>query len=131
VNSSLNFGACVQFIKSFYPFPILLISPMLTFLMSGFRDSKPKSKVSLKDALIAQETILKMIKPHRRTVEVFQSWMDCEADGRGVPVITGLSANRLLDASDLIALHPPVDQDLLTCFVRRYFRILFVVIRSA
>ncbi|PMD36443.1 hypothetical protein L207DRAFT_636434 [Hyaloscypha variabilis F] len=78
------------------------------------------------DALIAQETILKMMKPHRRTVEAFQSWMEGEADGRGVPVITGLSANRLLDASDLIALHPPVDQDWLTRFVRRYFRILFV-----
>jgi hypothetical protein len=69
-----------------------------------------------------------MIKPHRRTIEAFKSWMEGEADGRGVPVITGLSANRLVDASDLIALHPPVDQDWLTRFVRRYFRILFVVI---
>jgi hypothetical protein len=54
--------------------------------------------------------------------------MDGEADGRGVPVITGLSASRLLDASDLVALHHPVDQDWLAHFVRRYFRILFVVI---
>jgi hypothetical protein len=68
-----------------------------------------------------------MIKLHHRTVEAFQSWTEGEADGRGVPVITGLSANRLLDASDLIALHPPIDQDWLTRFVRRSFRILFVV----
>ena len=86
-----------------------------------------RSDAPAEDALIAQETILKMIKPHRRTVEAFQSWMEGEADGRNVPVITGLSANRLVDASDLIALHPPVDQDWLTRFIRRYFRILFVV----
>jgi hypothetical protein len=68
-----------------------------------------------------------MIKPHRHMVEAFQSWMEGEADGRGVPVITGLSANRVLDASDVVALHPPVDQDWLSRFVRRYFRIPFVV----
>jgi hypothetical protein len=52
-----------------------------------------------------------MIKPHHRTVEAFQSWMEGEADGRGVPVLRGFSANGLLDTSDLIALHPAVEQD--------------------
>jgi hypothetical protein len=82
------------------------------------------------DALIPQKAILKMIKPHRRTVEAFQSWTEGEADGRGVPVITGLSANRLVNSSDLIALHSPVDQDWLTRFVCRYSQILFVAIAS-
>ena len=79
------------------------------------------------DALIAQQTILKMIKPHHRTTEALQSWMEGEADGRGVPVLKGPSEDRLLDTRDLIALHPPLEQDYLTRFVRRYFRILFVV----
>lgn len=71
--------------------------------------------------------MLKMIKPHHRTIEAVRSWMEGETDGTEVRVLQGLSADRLLDTSDLIALHPPLEQDYLTRFVRRYFRLLFVV----
>ncbi|KAH7400167.1 hypothetical protein BKA64DRAFT_476330 [Cadophora sp. MPI-SDFR-AT-0126] len=93
------------------------------------RDQISRTRAKIKeyqDALIAQESILKMIRPHHRTVEAFQSWMDGEADGRGVAVVTGLSANRLHDQNDLISLRPSQEQDWMTRFVRRYFRVLFV-----
>lgn len=53
--------------------------------------------------------------------------MEGDADGRGVAVVSGLSAGRLEDADDLVALHPPMEQDWLVRFVRRYLRILFLV----
>lgn len=46
-------------------------------------------------------------------------------------VLPGLSAHRLDDADDLVALHPPVEQDWVTKFVPRYFRLLFVVIQAS
>lgn len=66
-----------------------------------------------------------MTKPHRRTVEALQHWMD--GNGTGVQVLSGLSSGRLEDSHDLVVLRPPVEQDWMTRFVRRYFRILFVV----
>jgi hypothetical protein len=92
--------------------------------------SKGLLTTKAEDALISQQTILKMIKPHSRTVEALNSWMSGDADGRGAPVLAGLSASRLDDPHDLIALHPPVEKDWLTRLVRRHFRILFVVSRS-
>ncbi|KAF8858694.1 hypothetical protein BDZ45DRAFT_390166 [Acephala macrosclerotiorum] len=78
------------------------------------------------DALIAQETVLKMIKPHWSTVKAFRSWLQGEADGSGIPKLAGLSADRLYDFDDLIALHSAAEQDWLTRFLRRYLRVLFV-----
>jgi len=53
--------------------------------------------------------------------------MDGEADGRGVAVITDLSAQRLDDPDDLVALHLPMEQDWLIRFVRKYLHIFFLV----
>ncbi|KAE8446494.1 hypothetical protein EG329_011957 [Mollisiaceae sp. DMI_Dod_QoI] len=78
------------------------------------------------DALIAQKAVLDMIKPRWRTVKAFRSWLEGEADGSGIPKLAGLSADRLRDFDDLVALHPPAEQDWLTRFVRRYFRVLLV-----
>jgi hypothetical protein len=69
-----------------------------------------------------------MGKPHRRTVKTFEAWTDGDADGRGVAVVSGLSAGRLEDADDLVALHPPMEQDWLVRFIRKYLRILFLVL---
>jgi hypothetical protein len=68
-----------------------------------------------------------MSKPHRQTVEAAMAWMNGSADGRGVAVLSGPSAQRLNDKDDLVALHAQIEQDWLTRFVRRYLRILFVV----
>ena len=51
-----------------------------------------------------------------------------EGNGTKPSVLLGLSAHRLDDADNLVALHPPVEQDWLTRFVRWYFRLLFAVI---
>jgi len=56
--------------------------------------------------------------------------MDGIADDHGVAVVSGLSAGRLEDADDLVALHPPMEQDWLIRFARRYLRILSLVIAS-
>jgi hypothetical protein len=82
------------------------------------------------EALILQEGILKMCKPHQHTIETVKAWMDGTADGRGVPDVKGLSARRLEDPDDLVALHPPMEQDLLIRFARRYLRLLSLVINS-
>ncbi len=104
-----------------------------------------RADIPLEDALIAQKAVLDMIKPRWRTVKAFRSWLEGEADGSGIPKLAGLSADRLRDFDDLVALHPPAEQDWLTrvrfpelidpCwilltspkFVRRYFRVLLVV----
>lgn len=70
-----------------------------------------------------------MSKPNRHTIETSKAWMDGDADDRGVAVVTGLSAGRLRDADDLVALHPAMEQDWLVRFVRRYLRILFMVFK--
>jgi hypothetical protein len=49
-------------------------------------------------------------------------------NGSRPSVLLGLNARRLDDADDLVALHPLVEQDWLTRFVRRYFQLLFVVV---
>lgn len=68
-----------------------------------------------------------MGRPHLDTIKAFRAWMDGDADGRQVPVVTGLSARRLEDIDDLVALHPPMEQDWLVRFVRKYLRIFFLV----
>ncbi len=53
--------------------------------------------------------------------------MDGDVDGRQLLVVTRLSARRLENEDDLVALHPPMEQDWLVRFARRYLRIFFLV----
>jgi len=55
-----------------------------------------------------------MGKPHSGTVEAFKLWLDGKSEGpRGqhAPTFFGLSATRLNDEKDLVALHPAYDKD--------------------
>jgi len=81
----------------------------------------------IEDALVWQETVLKMIKPHRRTIDAVQAWMEGKTDSSRAQVLADLSADRLRDTKDLVALHRPRKQDWLTRLIRRYFKIFFVV----
>lgn len=66
-------------------------------------------------------------KAHRRTIEAFQAWMEGEPSRSHVSVLGDLSADRLRDAQDLVALHSPWEQDSLTKFLRRYVCVAFIL----
>jgi hypothetical protein len=75
--------------------------------------------------------VLKMEKPHSETVEALKLWLDGKSEGssgRTFKSFQGLSAARLDDHNELVALHPPFDRDWLTRFVELpYLRQLFRV----
>ncbi|CZR63603.1 uncharacterized protein PAC_13500 [Phialocephala subalpina] len=85
-----------------------------------------REKIKEYHAIIAQEAVLKMIRPRWRTVKALRSWLEGKADSSGIPKLGGLSTRRLQDYDDLVALHPAAGQDWPTRFFRRYFRVLFV-----
>jgi hypothetical protein len=78
-----------------------------------------------------QETVLKMGKPQKKPVEALKLWLDGLSEGpngRIAPSFQGLSANRLDDERDLVALHPEFDTDWLTRLVEvPHLRHLFLV----
>jgi hypothetical protein len=81
--------------------------------------------------LVLQEAVLKMEKPQARTVEALKLWLDGKSEGRNgrfAPSFSGLSATRLDDESDLVALHPAFQKDWLARLVQMpYLRMLCLV----
>ncbi|PMD37545.1 hypothetical protein L207DRAFT_636226 [Hyaloscypha variabilis F] len=80
------------------------------------------------EALVLQEAVLKMGKPHAGTVEAFKLWLDGKSEGPGgrhAPSFSGLSAARLNNEEDLVALHPAFDKDWLATLAELpYLRLL-------
>jgi hypothetical protein len=87
--------------------------------------------VGIEEALVLQESVLKMGKPQSGTVEALKLWLDGESegsDGRHAPSFSGLSAARLNTEEDLVALHPVFEKDWLTRLVELpYLRLLCLV----
>jgi len=66
-------------------------------------------------------------KPHHRTIQGFQAWMEGEPSRSHVSVPGNLNADRLRDAQDPAALHTPWEQDSLTKFLQRYVCVAFIL----
>ena len=83
------------------------------------------------EALALQETVLKMGKPESKTIEATRLWFDGKSEGvngRHAPSFSGLGADRLLDESDLVALHPAFERDWLVKLASLpYLRLLCLV----
>jgi hypothetical protein len=73
--------------------------------------------------------VLKMGRPHHRQVQALEYFSEQKhkRPDRRAPMLSDLSAHRLDDEDDLIVLSKPLDQDWLIRFIRRYFRIFFLV----
>ncbi|KAG4436919.1 hypothetical protein IFR05_007607 [Cadophora sp. M221] len=90
-------------------------------------------RVTLKDyheALALQEAVLKMGKPQFETLEALRHCLDgslAGSNGNTAASLSGLSASRLVDENDLVALHPALERDWLSRIVDlpylRYFRL--------
>jgi hypothetical protein len=81
------------------------------------------------EALLLEQRILQIPKPSQRTIEAFRSWFMGEHHGpehRG-SLLEDHSAKRFNNPGDLIVLSEPPGQDLLVHFVRRYFKVFFIV----
>ena len=65
-----------------------------------------------------------MGKPHSGALEALKMWLDGRTEGltgRTIASFQGLSARRLDDTNDLVALHPPFEDDWLSKFVELPF----------
>jgi hypothetical protein len=75
-----------------------------------------------------------MGKPHSKALEALKMWLDGRTEGpngRTVASFQGLSAQRLDDANDLVALHPHFERDWLNKLVELSFlRLLFLVFQK-
>ncbi|KAE9375349.1 hypothetical protein N431DRAFT_402786 [Stipitochalara longipes BDJ] len=82
------------------------------------------------EALVLQQTILKMERPQSGTVEALKLWLDGKSEGpsgRHAPSFSGLMAHRLDDKEDLVAMHPAFEKDWLARLVELpYLRLLFL-----
>ncbi|KAF7512686.1 hypothetical protein GJ744_000253 [Endocarpon pusillum] len=79
------------------------------------------------EALLAEHAILNLRPPNSRTLLALRNWfleLDQEETDR-VPKLGGNSAYMLNDASDLVSLRAPVEQDRLTKLLQNYLGILF------
>lgn len=87
--------------------------------------------VQIDEALVLQEAVLKMGKPHCGAVEALKLWLDGKSEGpegRHAPTFSGLCAARLNNEEDLVALHPEFDKDWLAKLVELpYLRLLCLV----
>jgi hypothetical protein len=83
------------------------------------------------EALVLQQTVLKMEKPQSGTVEALKLWLDGRSEGpsgRHAPSFSGLMAHRLDDEEDLVAMHPAFEKDWLARLVELpYLRLLCLV----
>jgi hypothetical protein len=72
-----------------------------------------------------------MGKPQKKTVEALKLWLDGRSEGpngRTAPSFQGLSATRLNDKIDLVALHHEFERDWLARLVEiPYLRLLCLV----
>jgi hypothetical protein len=101
----------------------------LKICLSSQRSGIRTESNALDKSLILEEAVLKMGKPHHRQVKALEYFSEqrYKQPSRRGPMLSGLSAHRLDDEDDLIVLSKPVDQDWLIRFVRRYFRVFFLV----
>ena len=85
----------------------------------------------IEEALVLQETVLKMEKPQSGTVEALKLWLDGRSEGPGgrhAPSFSGLMAHRLDDEENLVAMHPAFEKDWLARLVEvPYLRLLCLV----
>lgn len=83
------------------------------------------------EALSLQETVLRMYKPQSDTIETLKLWLDSNSEGpngRSAASLSGLSAARLNNEQNLVALHPPFERDWLAKLVELpYLRFLCLV----
>lgn len=79
--------------------------------------------MDLDEALILEERVAKLGRPHRNTVQALDNW----TKRLGPSILTDHGAERLRDQNDLIAPKTPPDHDWLIRFVRRYLRVFFLV----
>jgi hypothetical protein len=82
--------------------------------------------IALDDALIREEAIARMGRPHRHTVQTLDKWTRKNSK-EGTSILMDRGSARLDDEDDLVALRIPEDQDYLIRFVRRYLRVFFLV----
>jgi hypothetical protein len=91
--------------------------------------------IGAEEALVLQQAILKMEKPQSGTVDALKLWLDGRSEGpygRHAPSFSGLSAYRLDDEENLIALHPVFEKDWLARLVELpYLRLLCLVAFTA
>lgn len=76
--------------------------------------------VGLDEALLLQQSVLKIGKPQKGSLEALKFWLNGESEGsrgRTATTFTGLGATRLDDTNDLVALHTHTEQDWLTRLV--------------
>lgn len=81
----------------------------------------------LADALIREEAIANMEKPHRHMVWTLDKWTKKNSK-EGTSILMDKGSLRLGNEEDLVALRIPDDQDYLIRFVRRYQRVFFLVV---
>jgi hypothetical protein len=72
-----------------------------------------------------------MGKPQKKTVEALKLWLDGRSEGpngRTAPSFQGLSATRLNDKADLVALHQEFERDWLARLVEIPYLRLFCLV---
>jgi len=85
----------------------------------------------MEEALILQETVLKMGRLQSGTIEALRLWLDGKSEGPGgrhAPSFSGLMSHRLDQEENLVALHPAFENDWLARLVELpYLRLLCLV----
>ena len=78
----------------------------------------------LDEALLAHSEVLRLSRPADNTLKAFKQWFEPKPRRTR---LRGHSSHVLDDASDLVALRVPAEQDRLTKIVQIYFPWLFIV----